>query len=286
MTAKPVQNLGRAELAAAAPSVSASEVEAAVAAAAAATNLPKAEIIGKQPMTIINNDQYWCNVCQSGMTSEDILEMHIVGKKHKAKLIRVDASLFLPHTPLGPLTGRKGKKRSASVAGLAGTAPAANELFRCEICECGFPNEVPYNAHMAGKKHAKRMKAPAINANNSQYSCAVCQFVGNSPAHLEAHLSGKAHAKKAGLPTPPPGPAATPPKPDSQRKKPSRYNPYFKPNPSSNGSDAGAYHQPYQSQQVRPVTATPSSNGSGAAYTTGISGSYGQTGYGYNMYDK
>jgi hypothetical protein len=98
----------------------------------------------------------------------------------------------------------KGKKRSASQAQLNKTGPA-KDLFKCEVCEVGFPNEVPYNAHMAGKKHATKMKTPAINSNNSQYSCAVCKFVGNSPAHLEAHLSGKAHAKKAGLPAPPPG---------------------------------------------------------------------------------
>jgi len=211
--------------------VSVAEVEAAVEAAAKAAKLPTAEVIGKQPMTQIFQGMYWCNVCTAGMNCETALDMHLQGKKHKAKLHRVDSTMFLPHEPLGPLSKGPGmmksnKTKKKASAGSAATAAAVEPSFKCDICDCEFNNEIPYKAHMSGKKHQKKVNAPAINSMNSRFSCALCQFVGNSPTHLEAHLQGKSHAKKAGLPPPPPGPAQAPPSAE-KKKKPHRYNPYF-----------------------------------------------------------
>merc|ERR1719378_1535521 len=130
--------------------------------------------------------------------------------------------MFLPHEPLGPLSKGPGmmksnKTKKKAPAGSAATAAAVEPSFKCDICDCEFNNEIPYKAHMSGKKHQKKVNAPAINSMNSRFSCALCQFVGNSPTHLEAHLQGKSHAKKAGLPPPPPGPAQAPPSAGKKR---------------------------------------------------------------------
>lgn len=263
--------------------VSAAQVEAAVAAAAQAAKLPTAEVIGKQPMTQIFQGMYWCNVCTSGMNCESALDMHLQGKKHKAKLGRVDATLFLPHEPLGPLTKGPGvmKSKKASVNAAAAAAAKVEPTFKCDICEVDFNNEIPYNAHMVGKKHAKKMNAPKINCTNSRFSCALCQFVGNSETHLEAHIKGKSHAKKAGLPAPPPGPAAQPPSAE-KKQKPYRFNPYFKSRDraTSSSSDTGGFYQTTRIPQVKTVSAaslTSTEGANPAAYATGIVGNYGFT---------
>lgn len=271
-----------AEAAAPPPTVSA-KVEAAP---AAGPNLPTAEVIGKQPMTTIYQGMYWCNVCTSGMNCEEALDMHLSGKKHKSKLNRVDGSMFLPHVKLGPLGKGPGKMKSKKAGASASTPAVVPELsFKCEICECEFNNEIPYTAHMSGKKHQKKLKAPAINSMNSRYSCALCQFVGSSPTHLDAHLAGKAHAKKAGLPAPPPGPPAVPRDPSAPKKpKPYRHNPYFKSRDrqSSSSSTGGFYKTAFvpQVKTVSEVTSTATTAHS-AAYTTGIVGNYG-----FSLYDK
>jgi len=267
------------------PAVSAAEVEAAVSAAANATSLPTAEVISKQPMTQIYQGFYWCNVCTSGMNCETALDMHLAGRKHRSKLARVDSAMFTPHVPLGPLpqqgAGNK-KKKSKAPAAPGKPAPLPPPLFKCEACDCEFNNEIPYQAHMSGKKHLKKLNAPAISTQNSRFSCALCQFVGTSPVHLEAHLQGKAHAKKAGLPAPPPGPAATPP--SAEKKKPRRYHPYFKPK-DRNPSYSSDYYQTTRVPQVKQdpaVSAIPTvDSANAAAYTTGIVGNYG-----FSLYDK
>jgi len=270
--------------------VSAAEVEKALQSAKASV-LPTAEVIDKQPMTQIHQGQYWCNVCTTGMNSEEILIGHLNGKKHKQRMSRVDASLFTPHQPLGPISGqqRATATKAPSKKSKAAVAAAAPVKLRCETCELDFSGEAPFQAHMAGKKHLKKLSAPSLNAANSRYSCAVCQFVGNSATHLEAHLHGKAHAKKAGLPAPPPGPASTPAKPASEKtRKPYRggfrFQPYFKQR-SAGGhnhdrshvySSATDHSQSYQPSQVKSVSQITDSNGANpAAYATGIAGAYG-----------
>jgi len=263
------------------PTVSAADVEAAVSAAANASSLPTAEVISKQPMTQFHQGFYWCNVCTSGMNNESALDMHLAGRKHKAKLTRVDAALFTPHVPLGPLPNQSGtKKKGKGPTPAPPKTPLPPALFKCEACECEFNNEIPYQAHMAGKKHLKRMNAPAINAENSRFSCALCQFVGSSPTHLEAHLQGKAHAKKAGLPPPPPGPPAAPPA--EKKPKPKRFNPYFKHRDRQNSSPHTGYYQTTRVPQVKSVSDAPAVRSANpAAYTTGIVGNYG-----FSLYDK
>lgn len=272
----------------AAPSVSAAQVEAAVSAAANATSLPTAEVIGKQPMTQFYQGFYWCNVCTSGMNCETALDMHLAGKKHKSKLVRVDSAMFTPHVPLGPLPGSSGTKKKNKTPGKP--VPIPNAQFKCEACECEFNNEIPYQAHMNGKKHLKKLNAPAINLENSRFSCALCQFVGTSPVHLEAHLQGKSHAKKAGLPAPPPGPAVTlaTPAAEKKHKSPRRYNPYFKPKDRQNSSSSTGYYQTTRVPQVKTVSDVspiPTVHGmqtaNPAAYSTGIVGNYG-----FSLFDK
>ena len=54
----------------------------------------------------------------------------------------------LPHAS----SGGNAPKRKKSVSGAAATPgkpPALPEpTFKCEICECDFNNEIPYQAHM------------------------------------------------------------------------------------------------------------------------------------------
>lgn len=276
--------------------VSAAEVEAAVEAAAKAAKLPTAEVIGKQPMTQIFQGMYWCNVCTAGMNCEAALDMHLKGKKHLSKLKRVDSTMFLPHEPLGPLSKGPSKMKSskkpqaAKVAvGATGAACAATEekSFKCDICDCEFNNEIPYQAHMVGKKHQKKVNAPAINSMNSRFSCALCQFVGNSPTHLEAHLQGKNHAKKAGLPAPPPGPAQAPPTSEKRKKPyPNRHHPYFnarehreKKSSSYPSNSSSTYDSSYNPSSYNTSSTSTSSS---SAYTTSgggfTSGGYYQAG--------
>jgi len=286
--------------------VTAAQVEAAVSAAANAASLPTAEVIGKQPMTQFHQGFYWCNACSSGMNCETALDMHLAGRKHKSKLARLDANMFTPHVPLGPLPGSNPNSAHKKKSGGTGRpVPLPNAKFKCEVCDCEFPSEIPYQSHMAGKKHLRKVNAPQINSENSRFSCALCQFIGNSPAHLEAHLQGKAHAKKAGLPPPPPGPPSTPAKPFSEKKpkqKPYRYNPYFKPRDRHSSSSSSGYYQTTRVPQVKsesnvapmaiptvhgaqsanPAAYTTSAQSANpAAYTTGIVGNYG-----FQLYDK
>lgn len=80
----------------------------------------------------------WCEVCQIPCMNEQLLRLHLEGKKHKAKLQELELS-----------------RRSDQ-----GEIPAGWSKLYCEICRVWCIDECSFEQHVEGKKHKLQALAP------------------------------------------------------------------------------------------------------------------------------
>lgn len=71
---------------------------------------------------------YDCTICKVQCNTQEVLNVHLQGSKHKKKLVS--------------LSNTKTKSQ-----------------FHCEICNVECPGQEPYDMHLAGKKHQKKISA-------------------------------------------------------------------------------------------------------------------------------
>lgn len=78
---------------------------------------------------------------------------------------------------------------------------------RCEICNIDFTSDIPYQMHLAGAKHMKKVKSKEVlesmetqgqvpQAKDNYYYCEHCQVMANSSQQLQMHLDGTKHKNK------------------------------------------------------------------------------------------
>lgn len=105
-----------------------------------------------------------------------------------------------------PVFARKfGKAKRMATTGIVGKA------LRCELCSLDFTSQIPYDMHIRGSKHAKKLKAKtALSAVQSQvdntsvksqdgeksFFCELCNVKANSSLQLQTHLDGSKHKNK------------------------------------------------------------------------------------------
>ncbi|XP_050230471.1 uncharacterized protein LOC126679474 [Mercurialis annua] len=126
-----------------------------------------------------------CEVCKVDCNSNEVLDQHKLGKKHKNNLekLRVaailsSASVEIQNPLIGPQpnpeksktgSGQKNKKKAAALEDLETKrrkiveGGAAQEAVRvCAVCNVVCNSESVYNYHLAGRKHALMLKKQGI----------------------------------------------------------------------------------------------------------------------------
>jgi len=156
------------------------------------------------PSTGINYEKniYECYVCDSFTNTEIMLNTHLEGQKHIAKLEKAGYNSFMAPRPLGPIPGiqayqdekwKTGEKRT-----LSEIDPSNKGNFYCDLCDKSFDARVVYETHVRGKPHARMKKAKEEFRQSEDLSmcCEICSYVGTSAVNLEIHMQGKKHKKR------------------------------------------------------------------------------------------
>ena len=121
-------------------------------------------------------DTFQCELCRVSLSTQALLDGHLAGKKHKARM---------------NATEEKGN-------------------FYCEVCNVSTTDQVALEKHIAGKKHkavlnrqvqgkmtaapVKVAKAPAVvGPGQQQFFCATCNISMTCQDHLDAHMNGNKH---------------------------------------------------------------------------------------------
>ena len=96
------------------------------------------------PMIEIIHGAYRCLPCVAICNTRQMLDNHLVGKKHVAKIalcggeVNFQSIADLPELQTENLTPAGKKRKNASAQG----------HFRCELCEIDFPSAFPFESHM------------------------------------------------------------------------------------------------------------------------------------------
>ncbi|KAJ9557827.1 hypothetical protein OSB04_012441 [Centaurea solstitialis] len=106
--------------------------------------------------------EWSCAVCRISATSEQGLNDHLVGKKHKAKMAKAhdSAEIGMPS---------KRKKSEEKEAKRCDSKSEAN-VFWCEMCDVGPCSEIIMEAHRRGKKHMKKLRTGTKRENEKAES--------------------------------------------------------------------------------------------------------------------
>ncbi|XP_055937808.1 zinc finger RNA-binding protein-like isoform X2 [Argiope bruennichi] len=89
-------------------------------------------------------------------------------------------------------------------------AMASKSEWRCTVCCMDFTSSIPYDMHLRGAKHAKKLKLQdALQSIQSQvaqskeiaplgksFRCELCNITANSSLQLQTHLEGTKHKNK------------------------------------------------------------------------------------------
>lgn len=125
---------------------------------------PKAKPNEKKTKKANNAGTAWCEVCKIGCTSNEGLEVHKQGKKHKKNLEKLQNPKPDPPKPTStaakpPAAKSKEpedvetKKRKVLESGTSEDA-----VKTCTVCNVVCNSETVFNAHLAGQKHAAMVK--------------------------------------------------------------------------------------------------------------------------------
>merc|ERR550532_1508027 len=68
--------------------------------------------------------------------------------------------------------------------------------YDCTICNVTIIGEVPYNAHLEGKKHKATLEKTQNPVPTQQFRCEVCNVEVQNEGQYTSHMEGKKHKKK------------------------------------------------------------------------------------------
>lgn len=135
----------------------------------------------------------WCELCRIDCNSRDVYDKHIMGKKHKRNLQKLEESKSEANVPVKPTklvvvekeastsnkvetAGVQAAKRKGAPAVepgddletktrklMEGGAPAVS-VRACALCNVACNSETVFKFHMEGQKHANQVKRHAAMA--------------------------------------------------------------------------------------------------------------------------
>jgi len=146
------------------------------------------------PMVEIVHGDYRCHPCVAICNNRQMLEAHLAGKKHVAKIALCGEAAFLPPTDLPDLPPRESE--TLTPAGRKRKNASAQGSFRCDICEIDFPSAFPFESHMQGKKHANKAQKKELGDTPTTLSCSICAVSTTCKDAYDMHVNGKKHAAK------------------------------------------------------------------------------------------
>jgi len=155
------------------------------------------------PMIEIIHGAYRCLPCVAICNTRQMLENHVAGKKHVAKITlcggeaNFQSIADLPELQKENLTPAGKKRKNASAQG----------SFRCDLCEIDFPSAFPFESHMQGKRHLNKVQKKESGdsalggsgeapAQTFAFHCADCDVSTNTAEIMEMHKQGKKHQSK------------------------------------------------------------------------------------------
>lgn len=145
------------------------------------------------PMVEVVNNDYRCLPCVAVCNTRQMLEAHLSGKKHVAKIALAGGpASFKPITDLPDLPPTE----SLTPAGRKRKNLSAQGSFRCDTCEIDFPSAFPFESHMQGKKHMNKIQKKEVGDTPSTLSCALCSINAPSKDAYDLHVNGKKHLAK------------------------------------------------------------------------------------------
>lgn len=170
------------------------------------------------PMTGIEDYAYKCFPCGMSTPSKESLTSHLVGKKHLHKISAAGgADCFASPVDLGELPKREQSLRDALFPITPQARKRKNDTakgqYNCDVCDIQFNSKIPFDAHVAGKKHVNKVKRgnekcpdaaenvaagvdDAVVSVPALFSCKICIVTCNSQEILNTHLVGKKHLSK------------------------------------------------------------------------------------------
>ncbi|KAL5723082.1 hypothetical protein ACHQM5_006526 [Ranunculus cassubicifolius] len=145
-----------------------------------------------------------CEVCSVDCNSKDSLDTHMQGKKHKNALLlqqkRSKTVVFPPYAsmPQGTIgsslvstSGDLATKTKKLVEGGA----AVDSVLTCSTCNVVCNNQVVFETHLVGKKHASQVGMLKKSTIVQSAWCEICSIECTSQDALKTHRKGKKHQK-------------------------------------------------------------------------------------------
>jgi len=118
-------------------------------------------------------DEFVCLVCDVKAVSQEQLDAHLNGKKHKEKL-----------------------EKKSKTDDNDETKP--ERPFQCSLCNVSLETFKLYQLHIHGKKHIKNMLKTDMENAGANY-CEICAISFSSWDMYQSHIQGKKHEKKCRL---------------------------------------------------------------------------------------
>ncbi|CAI9109804.1 OLC1v1009708C1 [Oldenlandia corymbosa var. corymbosa] len=157
-----------------------------------ATISKRTKTLKKPPKKIKIVQSVWCEVCKVDCNTKNVLDQHKLGKKHKKnlqKLIQLANPQVVSPSPVsGPL-----HPPASTVADKPVIGPAENPLKGNSSSSQTATNEAAAAGDLEIKRK-KMLEGGA--AADSVRMCAICNVVCNSETVFATHLAGQKHAAK------------------------------------------------------------------------------------------
>ena len=98
-----------------------------------------------------------CDICKIKVPTQYHLDLHLNGKKHKSIMAKMSVNTSENET----MEVNQETSVALPVSAEAKQPKKAAEEVKCEVCNIVMVSQVQLDSHLAGKKHAKKLKEPA-----------------------------------------------------------------------------------------------------------------------------
>ena len=98
-----------------------------------------------------------CDICKIKVPTQFNLDLHLNGKKHKSIMAKMSVNTSENET----MEVNQETSVALPVSAEAKQPKKAAEEVKCEVCNIVMVSQVQLDSHLAGKKHAKKLKEPA-----------------------------------------------------------------------------------------------------------------------------
>ncbi|CAO2812529.1 unnamed protein product [Amaranthus hypochondriacus] len=177
--------------------------------------------------------KWYCSVCEVSATSGSSFDLHLNGKKHKAKLgvskscettscVVMDCDST--ESSVQPVKEEKNRvqpmeedkslmqpmvEEKSNVQPVERENSKISKKLECSLCRISATSETLLRSHLEGKKHKAKVAKIGVSQITSdtkedredvkKWSCSLCQVSALSEKNMNFHLQGKKHKAKARL---------------------------------------------------------------------------------------